>query len=62
MTMVQIQWNTVGLYINAYVQGRIFQKIWLPSITQKQVVLQKTSKNRQVFGLKSGENPMKEQS
>ena len=43
-------------------QGRIFWKTWLPSFTQKLVVLQKTGKNRLVFGLKSGQKPMKEQS
>ena len=30
-------------------QGRIFQKIWLPSFTQKPVVLRKTGKNRHEF-------------
>ena len=44
------------------IQGRIFRKIWLPSITQKQVVLRKTGKSLHAFGLKSGQKPMKEQS
>ena len=38
-------------------QGHIFQKIRLPSFTQKQAVLRKTGKNRHVFGLKSGQEP-----
>ena len=41
-------------------QGRIFQKIWLPSFTKNLVVLQKTGQNRQVFGLKRGQNHVKE--
>ena len=49
-------------HLVAVSQGRIFRKIWLPSFTQKQVVLRKTGKNLHAFGLKSGQKPMKEQS
>ena len=43
-------------------QWCIFRKIWLPSFTQKQVVLRKTCKNRHVFRLKSGQKPITEES
>ena len=36
--------------------------VYPPSFTQNVVVLRKTGKNRHVFGLKSGQKPMKEQS
>ena len=59
----QHQWvlHPCLLWVQCY-QGRIFQKIWLPSFTQNLVVLWKTGKKRHVFGPKSGQKPMKEQS
>ena len=45
-----------SLYHISY-QGRIFQIIWLPSFTQKLVVLQKTGNNRHVFRLKKWPKP-----
>ena len=42
-------------------QGRKSQKTRLPSFTQILVVFQKTGKNYQLFGLKSGQKPIKGQ-
>ena len=54
--------NRIYAHTYAHLQGRIIRKIWLPSFTSKLVVLRKTGKKLHVFGLESGQKPMKEQS
>ena len=54
-------WLSYSGKLSPNCQGRIFRKIWLPSFTQKQVILWKTGKNCHVFEPESGQKLMTEQ-